>query len=62
MDNDFGFPIGTRVIVKEAFRFTATVVGHKRNVFGQPIVVVHDDMSEEGHTLVYYPGELEIIK
>ena len=61
MEEDFGFPIGARVFVKEAFGFTATVVGHKFNSFGVPLIVVHDDARKEGSTNVYYPCELDII-
>lgn len=64
MENDYGFPIGTKVTVKEAFRFTATVVGHTTNCRNQPLVKVHDDVDTDrpDSSLVYYPEELEIIK
>lgn len=64
MEQDYGFPIGTKVIVKEAFRFTATVVGHTTNCRNQPLVKVHDDIDMDcpERYLVYYPEELEIIK
>lgn len=64
MEKDYGFPIGMKVTVKEAFRFTATVVGHTTNCRNQPLVRVHDDidMDRPESSLVYYPEELEVIK
>ena len=61
MENDYGFPVGTRVIMKTEFKRTATVIGHELNCLRQPLVVVRDDASGPDSSVVFYPSELEIM-
>lgn len=61
MENDYGFPIGTRVLIKSGLEWRGTVLGHKTNVFGMPLVQVHEDGMEPESKTVYYPSELKIL-
>ena len=63
MEDNFGFPVGARVMVhSRTWIFEAIVVGHKINSFTEKPMVVVNNGGTAADNMQYYLEEVKLIK